>query len=390
MSGLGPIRLLSVIGSSDLGGAERSLVSVLEALPRDRFDLRVACPGSGVMREEYRRVAAEVREFCFDPAAGLLAVPALTAWMRDFRPHVVHTHLWTADFAGGLAAAMARVPVRVASVRGSYFRADDVTGMHRTRRMLVSTLYRAVYRLSHAVVAVSAATASDLSERSGLRVPAGRITVIHPGIDSEAVRAAASRQWLKPDRADPVWPRPLLVCVANLVPIKDHASLLNAMLHVREHWPGAHLLLVGEGHCRAQIERHIGELGLEVHTTLVGERRDAPRLMAAADVVVLSSRSEGTPRSLLEALCLERPVVATAVGGVTEVLRDRESGRLVPPGDPVALAAAISDVLAKPEEAAARARRGRIRVEQHYSAGVSADRTLELYRRLLASRKQPY
>jgi glycosyltransferase involved in cell wall biosynthesis len=374
----GKIRLLTVIGSSNFGGAERNVVSHLSALDPSRYEIFVACHGHGPMLDEYRRVAAAVRSYDLLRVWRPTTIPALAAWMRSVHCDVVHTHLWTADFLGGLAAIQARVPARVTSVRGHYFLHVGVTGGRRWRRQIMSRSYRAVYHLFHRVIAVAPSVAADLVTRPGVRVRRGDVSIVPNGVDIEEVRRSAVR-------TTPALPvgRPLIVAVANLFAIKGHLVLLNAMRNLPKKYPGAQLLLVGEGPNRVPIEQLIARLGLISHVTLVGARDDAAALCAAADLVVLASLSEGTPRALLEALALERPVVATAVGGIPDLIVDGVTGRLVAPADVLALGNAMDDLLSDPPRAQAMGRNGRLHVAGHFSARRAAWQTQEIYEELL-------
>ncbi len=377
------VRVLHVIGSSAIGGAERNLAALLEALPRDRVESHVDCQGQGPMFDEYRRLAASARSY----PLGLIAPLALAHRIAELRPQIVHTRLWTADAVAGIAARLGGKPAMVATIEGNYFRADDVTGVARGRRSVASRVYRSVYRLFDRVVAVSEATAEDLIRRAGLKVSRERIIVIPTGID--AATAAQSACGAQVPGGASAWSRPRLVCVANLFPIKGHEVLLAAMVLVRRVQPTAHLLLVGDGPLRQHLQQFVATLGLDASVTLLGERRDALGLIHAADVVVLPSNSEGTPRVLLEALSLGRPIVATAVGGVPELLQGGQVGRLVPPRNPAAMAAALCAVLDEAEATAGMCRRGQLLVEQHYSARGMAERVEALDREVLDQRPRP-
>lgn len=178
---------------------------------------------------------------------------------------------------------------------------------------------------------------------------------------------------------------PLLVTAGSLVWMKDHASLLRAMPAVLDAFPGTRLVVAGEGKLRGRLDALVAGLGLGESVRMVGHREDAPRLIRAADVYVSSSSSgEGLGTSVLEALACETPVVATAAGGIPEMVVDGETGRLVPSGDPEVLAAAIVSTLRNRDAALAMARRGRTLVEERYLVDRMVEETIEVYERLLA------
>lgn len=176
---------------------------------------------------------------------------------------------------------------------------------------------------------------------------------------------------------------PLLVSAGALVSHKDHKTLIDALPEVLRHFPGARLLIAGEGECRGQTEAQIACLGLGESVTLLGHRTDAPRLIRAADVYVSSSWSEGLGTSVLEALACEIPVVATVAGGVPEMVQPDETGYLVPSREPAALAGAIVDSLAHREKAHAMARKGRQRVIERFGVDRMVDDTISVYESLL-------
>jgi len=166
--------------------------------------------------------------------------------------------------------------------------------------------------------------------------------------------------------------------VAALTREKRHEDLLEAAAEVARGLPGIHFAWLGDGPLRARLERRRGELGLESRVHMLGFRTDARSLMAQCTVVVLPSDLEGIATSLLEAQVLGVPVVATAVGGVPEVIEDGVTGRLVPPRAPALLAAALVDVLGDPQRAAAMAVRARQSAAQ-FNLDHTVERTLEEY-----------
>jgi len=352
------LRILAVIASSEFGGAERVLASLLEGYDRDRFEVWVACHGDGPMIEEYRRHASGVWAFdlvnIFKPAT----VAALARLTERLHCQIIHTHLWTADLLGGMAAVLARVPIRVATVHGEYFRTVEEEGLHWARKIALSKTFRLTYRLFDRVIGVSRSVAADLLERPGLRVGPGKVTVIRNGLDLSRIPVSGSRV----DRRDLGLSAtaPVLIAVANFSPYKGHRWLLEAMPRVLRRFPEAMLLLVGDGSTLPAIRRQVQERQLEGNVRMTGFRRDAIELMALSDVVVLPSvSSEGPSTVVLEALALGKAVVATRVGGIPEVVEDGETGLLVPPRDPRALADAICTLLADRSRAQLLGEKGR-------------------------------
>jgi glycosyltransferase involved in cell wall biosynthesis len=175
--------------------------------------------------------------------------------------------------------------------------------------------------------------------------------------------------------------------VGRLVPIKDVPTFLEAAARVRRARPECRFALVGDGEERARLEARTREMGLGDAITFHGWHADMTAVYGDLDMVVNCSRNEGTPVALIEALAAARPVVATRVGGTPDLLGKNERGMLVPPGDPEALSRAILETLDNEEEAANRARAGRLYVlENHSSARLVRDIDA-LYRELLAAKE---
>lgn len=279
--------------------------------------------------------------------------------MRRLRPDVVHTNSSKASILGRVAAWVARVPVRLFTVNGWAFNAH--AGAEAT---IFTWAHRLVRPITTAVVCVSETERAQGIER-GTCTPAQAV-VIHNGVETAGVRQAALE-------GDP----PLVLSVTRLKDPKDGVTLARALRLLE---PGSYrAAIVGDGPDRPEVEAELGGAG-----ELLGEREDVPDLLAGADVFVLSSRSEGLPLSILEAMAAGLPVVASAVGGIPELVVDGETGFLVPPGDPRALADALGRLLAAVELRRAFGRAGRARVERAFSVAAARQAHVELYERLLA------
>ena len=376
------IRLFSVIAASGAGGAEQVFATLLQRLDPERFEVTVACHGQGVMFETYRRDSARVLSCDLVDLRRVSTITRLAGLMRESRCEVVHTHLWTADVLGGLAARLAGVRRVVSSVAGAYFLPIDASGVKRARKLVFSRLFRAIYRGCDRVIAPSRYVADDLVTRPGIRVPRYRLAVIQNGVDVDEVermeRCAAggsSGRWGKGN--------PLVAIVANFFPIKGHRYLIRAIPKVVEAYPETRFVLAGDGESRPAAEALVEQLGVSDRVTFTGEIRDTLDLMRASDLVVLPSLSEGLPITLIEAMALGRPVVATGVGGIPEVVEDGVTARVVPPRSSAALAGAMLELLDAPDRAKRLGDAAWSVAREKFSAGRMVRRTEELYLELL-------
>lgn len=286
--------------------------------------------------------------------------------LADFRPDLLSGHSSNAGFLGRLAAASLGIP-RIFTAHGWSF----TEGVTTWKRPIFLAGEMAVAPLTDRFIAVS-----EFDRRLALRyrvAPPDRVVTVRYGMPE--VDGAL--------RADPSARPPRLVMVARFEEQKDHPTLLEALARLT-HRPWT-LDLVGEGPRQEAMEARARELGLEGRVRFLGYRDDVAELLAAAQVFVLASWWEGLPLSILEAMRAGLPVVASGVSGVPEAVSDGETGRVVPPGRPEALAGALEELL---ESAALRARMGRAgreRYEDEFTFRRMFEDTLRVYEGVLAS-----
>lgn len=359
-------RVVHLSDSTVFGGTEQALLDLMRAhsaLGWEPHLLSLRAPGATRLVRAATEAGIPQQHWAGDVGwRGLSQVPALASLLRQWRPTVVHAHLSfpLACRFGVLAAAMARVP-------GVVVTAHLYVDLPRRSRAAWHVVRRCIDR--H--IAVSQAVARQWHEVLG--VPARRIRVVPNTVHAgNRCRAAGA--------PPPGWPvrragQSVALTVARLDPQKGHATLLDALVRL----PEVHLVLAGTGPERGALEALASILGVADRVTFLGERDDVRTLLRWADVVVLPSHYEGLPLALLEALHAGRPVVATAIGGIEDVVTDGVTGRLVPPGEATALAVAVADVLAHPVEAARLGAAGRARADAHGSPEAAAAAVVEVY-----------
>lgn len=387
-----PVRVLRVVGRLNMGGpalhvtylaaglAERgyetTLVAGSLATGEDSMAFVAERLGVPVLRlEELRRDISPVRD--------LIAVRRLAGLIRSLRPHILHTHTAKAGALGRIAAMLAgdaRPPIVVHTFHGhvlrGYFGPVRTAAFRRLERWLA--------RRSTALVAVSPQVRDDLVEL-GVAAPE-RFTVVRLGIALEervaadGDRRAEARRLLgiPPDRFVVGW-------IGRMTAVKRTEDVVFAFRRLRETGVDARLCLVGDGPDRAAVERRAHDLGVMRQTLFLGFQEDVAPFYAAFDALVLPSVNEGTPVSAIEALAAGRPVVATRVGGVPDVVRDGEDGYLVDPGAVDDLAARLATLAADPGLRERMGAAGRDRVRKRYAVDRLVDDVDRLYRSLLGS-----
>lgn len=356
--------MLHTEASLGLGGQEIRILTETRWLLDHGWDALIACQPSGRLLGEARAAGLPAVAVAMRGALDVRALLALRRLVRGRGAALVHTHSSVDSWLGALAARSAGVPVV------------------RSRHVSIPILRRRalVYRLAHRVLTTGEAiramvVAAGVPPERVVSVPAGVDTArFHPGVSGKAVREELG---LGPAA-------PVVGLVADVRGSKGHRYFLEAAREVLAGLPDARFLIVGDGVGFEDVRRRVRALGLEGPVLMTGFRRDVPEVMAALDVLVLPSvRSEATSQVIPQALAVGVPVVATRVGGIPEIVRDGETGLLVPPADAPALAAAIVALLRDRERAAALARAGQALVRARYTVDAMMEGTTAVYRELL-------
>ena len=340
------VRLLYVVGNFVAGGAERHLLEMWRRLDRTTFEVEIACfVREGQFLPDVEALGLPIHDLAvgrriYGPR-GLRAFGRLLGLVARFRPHVIHGYLFGPNLFAVLAGRLAGVPAVVVAKR-------NIDAFETPRQV---AMQRVAHRLATHVTAVSEAVAKTVE---ALGVPRSRITVIENGVDVSRFAGVV------PDQAAlGVNGGPVIGSVGCLARRKDYGTLLAALAELRRRGRTFRAVLVGDGPERAMLEARARELGLDDIVRFLGERPDVERLLLGMDVFVMSSREEGIPNALLEAMAAGRPAVVTDVGGNREVLEDGDTGWIVPPAAPVPLADALDEALSRPDEARRRGDRAR-------------------------------
>lgn len=348
-------RILYVDSGKTFGGAEQITLALASAFAAaGAVTACVHLPGADQLRQELDRRG--IGRYEAPEADRLTRQTPLTAVVRSFRPDIVHIHR-TWPLSDRYATPAARRAGVSKVITTEHIRFEKCGARDRIAKRFLA-------RFDSKIVAVSRAVAISLARY--WRVDPDRVKVIDNGIDTDRFRPAASgsgqRTGLFPDRCSH-----RITAIGRLEEQKGFDLLIDAFALVRGKFTDPFLVIAGEGGLRPELEKRVRDAGVEDAVRFAGPVPDVLPLLRETDLFVLSSRWEGLPLTVLEAMAAGAPLVATAVDGTAEAVRDGEEGLVVPVDDIPALAAAMSAVLGDREAAAGRAAAARARVEERYS-----------------------
>jgi glycosyltransferase involved in cell wall biosynthesis len=362
-----PARVAYVIGELGKGGAELQLFHLLRHLDRARFAPQVfVLSAGGYWAEPIRAFGIPVVELPRRRGADVSRLRRLRGALRACAPDVLQTIRWSGNTYGRLAAAGLGIPRIVASER--------VLVLERSRWQV--RLERLLDRMTHAHLVNCSAIADGLVARE--HIARAKIHVIPNGIDVREHAWTLDRAGARAAAGLPA-ARPIVAQIGRLTPQKDYPTFLRAAALVAAARPDVDFLVVGDGPERVPLEALVRTLGLAARCRFTGLRHDVAAILGCVDVLALASTFEGFPNVILEAMASGAVVVATAVGGSPELVESSETGVLVPPRDPAAMAEAILRVLDRPAWAGRLARAARHMVETTFTVEALATRTMRLY-----------
>ncbi len=364
------LTLLHTEWSDGWGGQERRVFSEMQGMRARGHRVLLATRAGSTLGAHAEQDGFVVYRLAFAGKFHLPTIFALWRHIRQQRVDVVSSHSGIDSWCAALAARMAGVAL--------------VRTRHIDLPMHASWL-NFVHFLPDRIVTCGEAMRTHLLADNPL--PPERLVSIPTGIDFDRLQAQTPRASLRlqlglgnDDRA--------ILMVAILRGVKRHMLALEALARLRLSHPQARLLLAGEGPMRAELEEHARALQLSGQVTFLGHREDVADLLAASDVLLLSSRSEGIPQSVVQAMGSGLPVVATRVGGLPELIDDGQNGLLVPAEDATAMAAALQRLLDAPDLAQRLAAAARDKVRERYSYAAMLDATEKMLQDILLARRQ--
>lgn len=370
------IHVMHVLHSLGTGGAERIVCDLARARAGEIQTSVLCLDGEGTLADDARAAGVQVvclgRRDGFDASLPGRIREQIAAW----RPNVIHAHQYTPYFYSALGATLAGFRPIIFTEHGRHW--PDV----------VSPARRAVNQMLRLrrdrITAVCQFVADAL--RTNERIVDREVRIIPNGVRTETFDRPGRRDWLCELLAVP---RDSLLClqVARFHPVKDHETSIRALSAARAQGCPAQLILAGDGPEQGKIESLCHDLDVRSAVHFLGPRRDVPDLLAAADLLVLSSRSEAASLSILEAMSAGKPVVATDVGGNGEIVLHNATGLLSPRRDPAAMAAHLTALWRDPAMRARMGAAGRQRAQRHYDQRLMHEAFIDLYRRVAEDRR---
>lgn len=346
-------KVLFLITKSNWGGAQRYVYDLATALNRNEFEPVVALGGNGTLVDMLhhagiRTITINSLARDVDAKQELALARELYSIFRTEKPDVLHLNSSKAGAMGAFVGRLARVRRIIFTAHGWAFNEDRPFW----QRFIIKGIHYATVVLSHHTIAVSSGMMREMNWPGVQK----KMSVINPGrsIGVMFSRAEAREKivdffpTLAPYQGDP-W----LVCVAELHPIKRHQVLFEAVRSLTATNPTLRLLCIGDGQLRSALEAWVQDRGMSEHIFVVGSLHEAARFLRAFDMFVLASKSESYGYVLHEAGLAGLPIVATNVGGITDIVTDNKTGLLVTPDDSPALAGALSSILTNRELASA-------------------------------------
>ncbi len=381
------IHVLHIITRMVKGGAQENVLDKTVRLDPNLFSCILATGPSegpeGSLLEIAKKRQADVREIPWlvreiSPLNDIRAVISLARIIRKERPDIVHTHTSKAGIVGRAAARIARVPVVIHEPHGHVF--HGYYGKFKTGVFIA--LERWFSRWSDRIVML---TSNEQADHIALRIaPADKFVTIHSGIDytqmlNDSSAPGALRTPLSIDKDAKV-----IGTLGRLVDIKGQIHLINAMPEILSQVPNAHLVLVGSGPLREDLQRSAEALGVGARVHFAGYRSDIAACLKDIDVFVLPSLNEGMGRVLVEAMVMSLPLVASDICGIRDLVQDGRNGRLTPVGDSGAIARAVVEILNGPDLAVRMGEAGYRIAVPGYGVEAMIEQTQSLYRSELA------
>lgn len=363
------INILYLANTGDIvGGGEISLLDLLHGLNKEKFKPLVVCPFSGDLADEFKKLGIEIKIVKMgslkipNPVSFIRSVMTLVKILKNREIMLVHANGSRCAIYGSFACKIIGIPMIW------HVRILESDGL----------LDRFLAKMSTVIIVNSKAVA----ERFKWLRNKSKIKIIYNGIDLTKFGKTVQTEKIRKEFGFNL-ESPIVATVGRLDWYKAHQYFLQAAKKIKEILPNVRFLIVGDGKRKSYLESLTKKLGLSENVVFAGNRRDIPDILECIDVFALSSISEGFGRSAVESMASEKPVVATRVGGLCEIVDDGMTGILVSPKDPTVLAKAVVELLKDKKKAKDMGIAGRKKVEKMFSIEKNVKKTEELYKKIL-------
>lgn len=371
------INILYIIWSLEVGGAENIVISLAKYINKEKYNPIVCCLNyKGKLSEELEKIDIKVIALDKKPNIDLSIITKLIRILKEHKIHIVHTHLWTADFWGRIAAWMAKTPVIISTVHSVdswkpklFILADRVLSLFTGRIIAVSQEVRDFYI-------------------NRVKIGSQKIVVIHNGVELEKFKKDTSMKNIIMEEFKLKDDEKVIGIIGRLVDLKGHTFFLEMLDILKSKYPRIKGLIIGDGPLKEKLVSKTRELNLTDNVIFTGLRNDIPGLLNLIDILVSSSICEGLSTVILEAMCIGVPVVATRVGGNRELIENERSGFLVAPRDPIALAEKVSVLLENANLYKEFVKLGRQKIKENYNVSTMVTRIESIYDELLNKKRR--
>ena len=377
-----PIKVVFIVTRLNIGGVAIHVANLASGLRKFSFEVVIVAgtlsEGEGDMSDLPQLNSVEVISL---PELGrqikwtddIIAFRRLWQILSEQRPHIVHTHTAKAGTLGRLAACLCGIPAVFHTYHGHVFHGY----FSAPRTKLVLWVERLLARLTNRLIAISPEQLHELSEKYKI-APATKFCMIPLGVDLSGLLNLPANDATSSKRVSH-----RIGIVGRLVPIKNHALFLEMAQRLLARRKDVEFMIYGGGELETWLRTRVVKLGIADHIRFYGWQRDIQQLYSSLDLLVVTSKNEGTPMSVIEAMAAAKPVVATRVGGVPDLIRHGWNGMLAEPGDADQLAKLVIDLLDDSQLAKRLARNGREFVAQQFTIQCMIDTIVPLYEEAL-------
>jgi glycosyltransferase involved in cell wall biosynthesis len=363
-SGKDKLHVLEVMASAIVGGMETYVRNLVRSMPRDRFQITCLCPYESPITEVLRGMGAAVFVARMDDDPPWRSIQAAVEITRNFQVDLIHGHLPKAHVLAGLAGALTQTPA-LATVHGNSITTHEL-GIHRTTNTNLIVVCQEAYMQALA-----------------MGVAPERVTLINNGVDLDVFRPSERTRAAFRASLGVAPETPLVGFVGRIDVEKGPDQFLQAAQVIHDEAPQAHFVMVGTGHQYDRMQQMTADMGLSEVMHFAGLWPDTSKVYPGIDLLLQTSRIEGMPLSLLEAMACELPVVALGVGGVPEIVEEGRTGMLVSPGDWRGVGQRAIDLLEHPTRMAAMGEAARARIRAHFDLRSTVAQTTHLMETLV-------